>query len=199
MIGNLEFGINVRLKMTKTEDNRVKQIAIGVGFLMLLMLVICGALLGWGYLPGLLGEWVGLMVGVVTTPFLMEASFVIMGLMVVVLINHWRRKRDGDELVFLEQLEGDEGSGALPEHASWAIYREKPLDGETPSLLEQAEGALAIGDVDSAAEFIGEMSESELKQHEVLLFRLELAKASGKWRLADQLSAELKQATQGEN
>ena len=100
--------------MTKTEDNRVKQIAIGVGILLVLMLAICGALLGWGYLPGILGEWVGLMIGVATTPFLMEATFVVLGLVIVVLINHWRRKRDGDELVFLEQLEGDDLPATCP-------------------------------------------------------------------------------------
>lgn len=178
--------------MTQTgHDNRVRQIAVGFGILGLVGLMVCGALIGWRHVPGLAGEWLGTMVGVMTTPFFLEASFICIGLTVVVTINHWRQKRDGDELVYLEQVEGME---SLPEHAKWAVYRELPLPGETPSLQTQAEGALAIGDHEAAAECIAAMGEAELKQPETLALRLELARATGRTGLAVQLENELRAA-----
>ena len=179
--------------MTRTsEENRTRQIIIGSAILVVLTIVVCGALIGSRYLPGLLGEWIGMMIGVMTTPFFMEASFVILGLIIVIAINTWRRNRDGDELVFLERVDSPEGQGPLPEHASWAVYRKKPLTGEVPSLQVQAEGAVAIGDYDAAAELIGAMSEAEIKDPEILKLRLSLAEATGKADLAKQLAADLK-------
>lgn len=181
--------------MTRTDDdNRVRQIAVGVAILVVLTLLVCGALIGWRYLPGLLGEWIGMMIGVMTTPFFLETSFVIIGLMVVFALNHWREKRDGDEFVYLEQVDGPDVPAGMPEQAKWAVYRDKPLAGEVPSLQEQAEGALAIGDFESAAESIGAMSEAELKRPGTLALRLELAKATGRESLAVQLENELQTA-----
>lgn len=174
------------------EDNRLKQVAVGVGILVVLTLLVCGALIGWRYLPGIFGEWIGMMIGVMTTPFFLETSFVIIGMMVVFALNHWQQKRDGDEFVYLEQLDGTDEPAGMPEHAKWAVYREKPLDGEIPSLLEQAEGALAIGDYESAAQCISAMSEAELKRVETLVLRLELAKATGRDGLVHQLESELR-------
>lgn len=181
--------------MIRTEDeHRVRQIALGAGLLVLLTLGICGLLVGWGYLPGVLGEWVGMMVGVATSPFLLEATCLILGLMLVVAINGWRRNRDGDELVYLERIEGADVPGDLPEHAKWAVFREKPLEGESPSLLALAEGALAIGDFESAGEWIGAMSEAELGRRETLELRLELARVTGRDALVRQLQDELRGA-----
>jgi Tfp pilus assembly protein PilF len=75
----------------------------------------------------------------------------------------------------------------LPEHAKFAVYREKPLPGEMPSLLAQAEGAMAIGDYNAAAEWIAAMSEAELKREATLSLRLQLAKATGRDELAERL------------
>lgn len=89
--------------MTQVDnDNRVKQIAAGAAILAVLTLVVCGTLVGWRYLPGLLGEWLGMMVGVMTTPFLLEASFVVLGLTVVLALNYWHQRRTGDEWVDFE-------------------------------------------------------------------------------------------------
>lgn len=179
------------------EENRVRQIVVGACILGVLALMVCGLLVGWRYLPGLWGEWIGMMVGVITTPFFLEASFIFVGMMLVLVINYWRRTREGDELVYLEQLEGPDVPANLPEHAKWALYREQPLAGETPTLLEQAEGALAIGDHEAAAEWIGAMSEAELKQPETLALRLALAKATGRGDLAGKLETELRAIRNG--
>ncbi len=180
-------------------ENRLKQVAVGAGILGLLTALFCGALIGRHYMPGLLGEWIGMMVGVMTTPFFLEGSFLIIGLTVVVTINHWRQKREGDDLVYLEQVEETDVTGGMPESARWAVYREKPLDGEEPPLLVQAEGALAIGDWESAAEAISAMTAEELKRPETLALRLGLARATGRGDLAGELEMELREAKDGRN
>lgn len=180
-------------QMIRTGDEqRLRQIALGAGILVLIALGICGLLVGWGHVPGVLGEWIGTMVGVATTPFLLEATCLILGLTLVVALNVWRRHRDGDELVYLERIDGPDVPGDLPEHAKWAVFRDKPLAGECPSLLTRAEGALAIGDFESAAELIGAMPEAELRSPETLVLRLELARATGRDALAGQLREELR-------
>lgn len=104
------------------EENRTKQIVIGVCILVSLTIFVCGALIGWRYLPGLMGEWIGMMIGVMTTPFFLEASFIIIGLLVVMSINHWRETRDGDELVYLEDC------------GKWSAHGEPPAAGEGRTL-----------------------------------------------------------------
>jgi hypothetical protein len=85
--------------MVRLHDERVKQIAIGVSLIMAITLLVTGTLIGWRLLPGLLGEWIGMMIGILTTPFFMEASFMLLGLAIVILLNHWRQLRDGDEFI----------------------------------------------------------------------------------------------------
>jgi hypothetical protein len=181
-------------QMERTKDERVKQVAIGVGILVVLTVVVTGLLMGWRLLPGLLGEWVGTMIGILTTPFFMEASFAILGLVTVISLNHWRQRKDGDDFVYLEQVAGPQVPEDLPEHAKFAVYREKPLDGEEPSLLAQAEGAFAIGDYPAAREWIGAMNHDELRRPQALRLRLDLAKATGRDDLVKQLEAELRQS-----
>jgi hypothetical protein len=175
--------------MSGTVDERKRQIWIGAAILLTVAVVVCGLLLSVPHVPGFLGEWLGFMVGVVTTPFLLEISFALFGLSLVLVINHLRQKNAGDELVFLEQASDAAG---LPDHASWALYRESPLAGEEPSLQAQAEGALAIGDHETAAECIAAMPEIELKRPETLALRIELAKATGRLELAVDLQAQLR-------
>ena len=90
-------------------DERAIQVMVGVGILLALALVVGVALTGWRSLPGLLGEWVGVMVGVASTPFFLEATFFVLGLVIVVAVNHWRQRRDGDEWV---SLQGDAEAAA---------------------------------------------------------------------------------------
>ncbi|MBC8002821.1 MAG: hypothetical protein H7X97_09570, partial [Opitutaceae bacterium] len=101
--------------MVRAYDERVKQVAIGVSLLIVLTVVVSGTLLGWRLLPGMLGEWVGTMIGIATTPFFMEASFAILGLITVISINLWRQHKDGDEFVYLEQVAGPGVPANLPE------------------------------------------------------------------------------------
>ncbi|MGL5017387.1 MAG: hypothetical protein ACRDBP_04585 [Luteolibacter sp.] len=177
--------------MQRINDERVKQGLVGVILLVTLTVIVAGTLLGWRLIPGLLGEWVGMMIGIVTTPFFMETFFAILGLVTVVALNIWRQRKDGDEFVYLDLVDGPSSPKNLPEHAKWALFREKPLDPEKPSLLAQAEGALAIGDYASAGEWIAAMDHDELKHPETLRLRLELAKVTGRHDLVDSLEKSL--------
>jgi hypothetical protein len=81
------------------------QIAVAAA---ILAAVGCGALallLFWRSVPGVLGEWLGMIVGVMSTPFFLEASFVILGALIVMGVNAIRRHREGDDFVSLEHLE----------------------------------------------------------------------------------------------
>lgn len=191
-LGNLHVGTMLAPRMTHAEDReRRRQIAIGGGIMFVLTLLVCSAIYGWRLLPGLLGEWIGTMVGVMTTPFILESSFVILGFIVVIGVNVWRRSREGDEFVYLEQIKSTELKANLPDQATWAVYTREPLTGETPDLLTQSEGALEIGDLESAANILASMSGEELVRPEVLRLRLRLARAAGKEDLARKLENEL--------
>lgn len=177
--------------MVTAEQERKRQIAVGGIILLLIGLVVCGALIGWRHVPGILGEWLGVVIGVMTTPFFLELSFAIIGLSIVLMINHLRQKRVGDELVYLEQVNEPI---ILPDHASWALFREVPLSGQEPGLLDQAEGALAIGDYQAAAGLLATMPEDQLVLPETLLLRITLAKATGRFDLAEKLEIQLRSA-----
>lgn len=177
--------------MNEVKDERVKQVAVGAGILITLAILVPGALLGWRLLPGVWGEWLGTLIGLMTTPFVMETSFVILGIVLVITLNHWRRVKEGDDFVFLEQIDEENAPKGLPDHARWALYREKPQDPVKLSLLEKAEGAVAIGDYEMATQWISEMESAELKQVATLELRIGLAEATGKTGLLAELKAEL--------
>jgi hypothetical protein len=181
----------IALRMTRRADERTRQVAAAAGILLGLAAIICASLLGWRLIPGVIGEWLGMVIGVMTTPFFMEASFGLLGLALVVMLNHWRQSKAGEELVYLEQV--DEAAG-LPEHAAWAVFRNTPLEVELPTRLEQLQGAMAIRDHHAAAEMLAGMNEEELRQPETLALRLELARASGLHDLARQLETQARAA-----
>lgn len=98
--------------MEVERDERTRQVVVAVMILVLVMGVTSGLILGWRFMPGLLGEWVGVIVGVISTPVFLEASFFIVGLVIVIAINHWREVREGDEWVTLElETPAAEGDG----------------------------------------------------------------------------------------
>lgn len=82
-----------------TGRERVGQVVAGVGMIATLAVAVCGALLGWRLVPGLLGEWLGTMIGAMTTPFLLEASFFGIGIALVSWLNHRRARKEGEEWV----------------------------------------------------------------------------------------------------
>lgn len=94
--------------MPNAGDQRNRQIVWAAGILIGLGLVVCTTLLFGRKLPGLWGEWASTLIGVMTTPFLMEASFVLIGISIVALVNHVAALRSGDEWVSFESFEAAE-------------------------------------------------------------------------------------------
>jgi hypothetical protein len=177
--------------MEREHDERRKQLAVGMAILTTVTVVVVGLLTGWRHMPGVVGEWVGIVMGVMTTPFLLETSFFLLGLLIVIFLNNYRRHREGDEFVYLERVDGPDVPHDLPEHARWAIYRNAPLAAGDPPLLAQAEGALKIGDFAAAAQCIGDMGAAELEDPATLRVRLELARGTGHTALAEELARKL--------
>jgi hypothetical protein len=95
--------------MSNARDQRNRQIVWAAVILIGIGLVVSATLLFGRKLPGLWGEWASTLIGVMTTPFLMEASFVLIGISIVALVNHVAALRSGDEWVSLESFEAAEG------------------------------------------------------------------------------------------
>lgn len=89
-------------------ENRGKQILVGGAILAVVFGTAISLLLFWREIPGLFGETIGKFVGIMCTPFFMETSFVILGFLIVISLNIWRRQKDGDEFVTIEK--NDDGS-----------------------------------------------------------------------------------------
>ena len=87
------------------KDERVKQVVVAALVLAALTCGVVTLLLGWRKVPGVLGEWLGMIVGIMSTPFFLEASFVILGVLLVMVVNAIGRHRDGDEFVSLDALQ----------------------------------------------------------------------------------------------
>lgn len=83
-------------------DERKKQVVSGIAIIAgvagLILLIAYGR-----HLPGVGGEFFGRILGIISTPFLMEASFLILGFVLVMSLNLWRQRREGDELVYLDE------------------------------------------------------------------------------------------------
>lgn len=173
------------------DDPRRKQLVVGLTILGLMILIVPAFYIVWRFVPGLLGEWLGVIAGVMSTPFLLEVFFIIVGIVIVMLLNQHRQNRDGDDFVYLEQVDDPDAPDDLPDHSKFAIYPNRPLTGVTPSRVDEIEGAIELGDHTQAGEWIGELSEAELHHPDVLALRLRLARETGKVELADSIAREI--------
>jgi hypothetical protein len=169
-------------------DERRRQVITAVAILGGVAGLYCAFAFG-AHLPGVAGEFFARVLGFATTPFILEGSLFILGFVIVLTLNQWRQIREGDELVYLEQV--TEGATGLPDQARWAVYPEKPLDPTQVSRTDLLEGALAIGDHPQALTLLENMSDAERGEPAVLRMRISLAEATGKTELARELRAKL--------
>lgn len=174
-------------------DPRRRQLAVGVAILLVLVVVVPAFYLLAQGIPGVVGEWFALIAGIISTPFLLEVFFLIVGIIIVVGLNHWRQRREGDEFVYLEQVDDPNKPADLPEKSSFAIYREKPLEATAPGPAEAIEGALEIGDHDEAGRMLAELDEAELRQPAILELRLRLARETGHAEMVGRMEALLRE------
>lgn len=90
--------------MAQAQDERVKQVMTAAVLLAALAAVVVCMLLFWRLVPGVAGEWLGMVVGIMSSPFFMEATFVALGVLIVMVVNAVRRHREGDDFVTVEEL-----------------------------------------------------------------------------------------------
>ena len=170
---------------TPSPPSSKKQILIGalvVGAVgLFIMLISLGR-----FIPGTVGEFFGVVSGIFSSPFLMEGSLAGLGLLTVLLLNYFRQRREGDELVYLEQITGPEAAG-LPDQARWAAYEGKPLKGENPCMVDLLEGAVSADDFEEAAAILSHMTEPQLASADVLRLRVILAQKTGRTDLVARL------------
>lgn len=178
----------------KARDPRVRQAAKGIGIVIAVSVLFVGFQFG-RFLPGLTGEWFARMGGMLTTPFFMEFGIFVMGFVLLLTINHWRQKREGDEFVYLEEVR--DAPGDMPKEARSALYREQPLEPLPFPEKDRLEGAIEIGDFDQAGEILAAMSDGERTAADVMRLRIRLARATGREELAARLEKELSAVRSG--
>lgn len=96
-----------------------------------------------------LSKAVMMLVGALATPFILESSIAVIGLVIVVVINQRRLQKEGDGWVYLAQTEPDAealaaGAQTPPRRLEGVILKERP-ETSTAALLAMAEGFLDLG------------------------------------------------------
>jgi hypothetical protein len=90
------------------DEGRAKQVAVGA----VIMFVIFGSVISlislWRCIPGWIGECIGMFAGLISSPFILEGFFVIMGFFLVLFLNSWRRKMRGGDFVEFDASEFDQ-------------------------------------------------------------------------------------------
>ena len=129
------------------------------------------------YLPGVLGRTFSIITGFLWTPTIMEPSLFLLAFMSILVLNHHRRKKAGDELVYLETIDGPEAS-TLPAHSRSAVFAEKPQPLSGEEIVATIEGAAAIGDHKETLRLMLQLPPELLESEEILAVRLQLAQAN---------------------
>ncbi len=83
------------------EENR-KHILIGSGLIVFFFVVLVGVAAS-AYLPGFAGELGRMCLSWITSPFLMESALFFLALTLLFAINAWRRSKDGEDWVELDE------------------------------------------------------------------------------------------------
>lgn len=86
-------------------ENRKLQMAVGAA---ILLAVTGGVLLlwfGWRHVPGRAGDFLGMLVGFLSTPFILEISFFLLGCAILTGVHMVRRGLEPDEFVSHLELE----------------------------------------------------------------------------------------------
>lgn len=96
-----------------------------------------------------------------TTPFVLEISLAIIGLGIVLAINHFRMRREGDEWVYLQKTSvpssSSDGTEPPPHRLDAVVWGDKPMPfDQAGTALSVVEGFLAMGMPGEAARSLDE-------------------------------------------
>ena len=168
-----------------------KPLLVGFGLLLAAASVIVLIWLGT-YLPGGFGEFFSLLAGIMWTPVLLDISLFLLGLIIVLWLNKYRLEKDGDEYVYLEQIDGPDLPGDLPAEARSAVYTSAPESLTEDPATAAIEGALSLGDNAEATRLLLALPSEKLETIDVLTLRIRLAQNSGKEEEARSLLEKLR-------
>jgi hypothetical protein len=92
---------------------------------------------------------------IVTAPFILETTLALLGLLIVMAINHYRQQKEGDGWVYLQKQEpppaADTGVMDPPHRHEAVVWGEKPAPfDEAATELEVVEGYVDLGLADDA-------------------------------------------------
>ena len=167
-----------------------KSLLIGVGLIFaaatLVELIWLGA-----YLPGFVGELFLLVRGLMWTPLVLDFSIFLFGVILILWLNYFVRLKDGDEYVYLEQVEGPDLPADLPAEARSAVFPEEPVQQGLAPVLAAIEGALDLEDYSEATTLLLALPPKELDSPDVLALRISLAERQGHDEKAAELRKEL--------
>ena len=168
-----------------------KSLTVGIG---LLLAASAAVVLLWAgtYLPGFAGEMFSMVAGIFWTPVLLDISLFIMGFALILWLNKVRLDREGDEYVYLEQVDPPEDGETLPAEARSAVYAAPPAELAEKPEVAAIEGALALGDQAQATDMLLKLSEEELNLPEVLAVRVQLARQQDRHSEAEALVEKLR-------
>lgn len=168
-----------------------KSLVVGLGLLLTASGVIVVIWLGT-YLPGGFGEFFSILAGIMWTPVLLDISLFLIGLTLVLWLNKRRLDKEGDEYVYLEQVEGPNLPGDLPQESRSAVYSSAPEKLTGNPACAAIEGALSLGDLEEATRLLLAISPSDLEAPDVLGVRIQLAEQTDRQDEADSLRNQLK-------
>lgn len=166
-----------------------RALLIGLGLILVVALFLLLVWLGM-FLPGFAGEVFRKLAGLLWTPLILDSSLFILGVILVVSMNWYIRRKSGDEYVYLEQVENP--PYGLPERARSAIFDEEPESQGIAPNLAAIEGALALDDLSEATSLLFELPPDRLEDPEVLALRIALARRKGHEDRARDLWRQLK-------
>lgn len=134
---------------------------VAMFFIFGLLFAHLGLWAGRAYAPGFIGEWCGKIQGFSFTPFFMEIGLIVFGFMAVFVVNFYRQKWEGDELVYLEVV--DDPQAKLPDSSRAVIFTERADSGDPlPVSLAAIEGALELKDYQEAKSLLSQLSSKDL-------------------------------------
>jgi len=84
-----------------------RTVFIGFGLILIVFAIIVIIWAGT-FLPGYLGEVFRSVAGLLGTPLIMEGSFCLIALFIVLSVNSYRREKEGDEYVSMDIPEKDD-------------------------------------------------------------------------------------------
>jgi hypothetical protein len=102
--------------------------------------------------------------GIFTTPFILEATVGLFGIFLLLAINHWRLKKEGDGWVYMVSQEPEAGAAKLPasitQRLQGVVMQERPADvDEAGTTRANIEGFLELGMAAQAAEALQDCRE----------------------------------------